>query len=137
MRKITIAPPLETGWIPLPLDGVVPDHGPRDPARLERLRKSMSEKGWLGFPVMVEAHAWNASHRLAVARELGFKEIPAVLIPSDWYTKGPTSVLKPEDSWSRLEYAKEMYGDTHPMTVALKIERGEMGGIKDFYETAL
>ena len=131
---IRVEPPLNQGWVPINPQGIIPNHGPRNPERLERLRKSMAKEGWWGFPVMVEAHAWNASHRLAVAKELGMTEVPAVFVPHDYYSR--TSSYDPQVASVRLEHMRAAFGDGHPLTVALKVERGEYGGIENFYKKA-
>lgn len=132
--RIRVEPPLDRGWITLDPQGIIPNHGPRNPERLERLRTSMAKEGWWGFPVMVEAHAWNASHRLAVAKELGMKEVPCIMVPHDYLAR--KTAFDPTRAELRLNHMREAYGDTHPMTIALMVESGQYGGIENFYQKA-
>lgn len=126
---IEIMSPVKS-WSVLPIDAVIPHHLPRDPERTKRLTASFKKYGWKGFPVIVHVKGWCASHRMAVARELGMTEIPVTYVPWDWDMRESSY---PNETSCRLERAKQLYGDDHPLTLALRIERGEQGGIEKEY----
>lgn len=82
----------------------------------------MREKGWVGRPIMVMAQAWCASHRIAVAKELGLTHVPVLWVPAD--IMDHQTGFNPKDPGQRYAHCRAAYGDHHPIVRAIAIEQG-------------
>ena len=134
-NRITILPPMDAFWEAAPTEYIIPDHPPRDGSRTDRLMASMSKHGWYGYPVMVDRdtkRAWNASHRLAVAKALEFDYVPVIFTPEDLYSR-EGAVRRDADVAYRIGYLLNTYGDKSPFGMAILIEQKSYGGLVDGY----
>jgi uncharacterized ParB-like nuclease family protein len=80
---------LPAGFNCIPPEKIMPIHGVQDQAKYEALVEAMRLEGWEGRPLLVvyrqggasyRYQALTGSHRLAAAREVGLKEIPAIVV---------------------------------------------------------
>ena len=134
-NRITIVSPMDAHWEAAPTQAIVPDHPPRDGSRTALLTASMQAHGWYGYPVIVDQttkRAWNASHRLAVAKTLDFDYVPVVWLPEDLYTR-PQAPKRDADSAVRIGYALNTYGENSQIGLAIRIEQRTLGGLVDGY----
>jgi hypothetical protein len=117
---------------------VSPIHEVRDRGKLHTLVQSMKESGWEGDPVLAikngeeDFQAWNASHRIAAAKQAGLDDIPVVAIEREDFLEAAEvagyneeqaeSLLEnQEDDEDRLKILKEL-----GFNVAAEIMRREV-----------
>jgi uncharacterized ParB-like nuclease family protein len=79
---------LPKGFACIPPGQIRPIHGVQEQAKYEALLEAMRLVGWEGRPIVVvysfkistRYQALTGSHRLAAARKIGLKEIPAIVV---------------------------------------------------------
>ncbi|WP_300667268.1 ParB N-terminal domain-containing protein [Desulfoluna sp.] len=114
---------------------IEPPHKPRDCSRVKKLEQNL-KGGWIGRPLLVEQlkligelsqryAAWTGSHRIAAAKNLGFKSVPCLMITLEEANiaidRGGYNRKVGYSSLRNAISGHDGLGDTHKLTALVEV----------------